>query len=118
MCFSFSKVYAEDSNFGVTRITRENLREIAANDSLQSDENIVPVTLGISESGYKTNNGETYWTVKDPNGVYNDLYCVNVSRGFGAPNGPITDSNSTKRYVTQFDKDNNNFGTYTGFNVK
>ena len=114
MCFSFSKVYAEDSNFGVTRITRENLREIAANDSLQSDENIVPVTLGISESGYKTNNGETYWTVKDPNGVYNDLYCVNVSRGFGAPNGPITDSNSTKRYVTQFDKDNNNFGTYTG----
>ena len=32
MCFSFSKVYAEDSNFGVTRITRENLREIAEND--------------------------------------------------------------------------------------
>ena len=68
-----------------------------------STSQIDQITLGISQSEYKTNNGNVYWAIKDASGTYKDIYCLNLSRGFGAPNGDITDTNSTKVYKDQYD---------------
>ena len=54
MCFAFNQVHAEDSNFGATNITRENLREIAEANILTSDSNLVLGALKTRASGKYT----------------------------------------------------------------
>ena len=59
MCFCFSKVYAEDSNFGDANITRGNLRNVAEANSLRGANN-TPVTLSISKFRNGQRTGEVY----------------------------------------------------------
>ena len=116
MCFSFSKVQATDSVFSDVDLTRDNLKSVAEANTFNTIIDVVPITLKISKSNYKTNNGKVYWSITDTNYNYKDIYCLNLSRGFGSPNGSITDSNNTKQYTTKYLSNNSNFATYTGLN--
>lgn len=112
MCFNFNKVQAVDSVFSDTRLTRETLSTVAQENSLEKV--IVPITLKIDKSNYKTNNGETIWSIADKDKNYKDIYCININRGFGAPSGVITNENSEKTYTKQYDFNDSNFYQYTG----
>ena len=120
MCFSFSKVYAEDSNFGVTRITRENLKSIADSNALTTDSNPTLGVLKTRASGnyYTWNNwnnnttedANTAWkivtyppsTPNTPN--YSDLYyCLNASKGFDSNNDGYMDQDARSTYDVQYD---------------
>lgn len=122
LCFGTSRVQASDSFFSDINLTRNNLQTVAAANTLSTDASIVPITLGISKSEYKTNNGNFYWTIKDSNLKYKDIYCLNLKRGFGMPNGNITDSsNSTKEYNDKFDLNtitDTNYTTLTGLTTE
>ena len=98
---SCSKAQATESVFTGTIPTRSNAQAYTATTFSTSE--VVPITLGISQSEYKTNNGKVYWTIKDSNGTYKDIYCLNLERGFGAPDGNITNANNTKEYNKQYD---------------
>ena len=118
---SCSSVYATEitSVFSGETITRQTVENLAVANELNTD--IVPITLGIDKSEYQTNNGKVYWVIKDNNGEYKDLYCLNLTRGFGNPDGNITDANSTKIYADKYDLNNinnSNYHTYTGLSAE
>lgn len=122
MCFAFYKVQASEitSAFTGEKITRRNIQAVTKSNTISNGISIVPVTLGISESEYKTNNGNVYWTIKNNNNNDQDIYCLNLSRGFGAPNGNITDKNSTKTYTNQYgltDLSNEQYERLTGLSA-
>lgn len=105
MCFSFNKVHAIESVFSESEITRDSIQSVAQANTLSESSSIVPIELMITESGYQTLDGEIYWSIKDIGNQYKDLYCINLSRGFGAPNGIVAD-NSSKEYKNQYDFEN------------
>ena len=112
-----SKAAEITSVFSGETINRERITNISTLNELN---NYVPVTLGIAKSEYKTNNENTYWTIKDSNGKYKDLYCLNLNRGFGAPDGNITNSNSTKSYTNEYNLNtisDSSYTSYTGVDI-
>ena len=118
---SCSSVYATEitSVFSGETISRQTVENLAVANEIDVD--IVPITLGITQSQYQTRNGNVYWVIKDSNGTYKDLYCLNLTRGFGNPDGNITDENSTKIYSDKYDLNNinnSNYHTYTGLSTE
>ena len=109
---SCSSVYATEitSVFSGETISRQTVENLAVANEIDVD--IVPITLGITQSQYQTRNGNVYWVIKDSNGTYKDLYCLNLTRGFGNPDGNITDENSTKIYSDKYDLNNINNSNY------
>ena len=119
-CFAISSLQAVEitSVFNGETITRKSVENLSTVSEI--DTSIVPVILGISKSEYKTNNGNFYWAIKDSSNQYKDIYCLNLERGFGQPNGIITNENSTKNYTNQYDLNSisdENYIAYTGLDT-
>ena len=117
---SFNQVQASEitSVFSGEVVSRQTLKTLAIDNEL--DTKIVPIKLGIQQSGYKTNGGNTYWVIKDTKGVNKDLYCLNLLRGFGNPDGIITAANSTKNYLSEYnlkELTDSNYEKYTGLST-
>ena len=113
--FGFNKVNAVDMTniFNNQTLNRTTLKSLATTNSLQTI--TLPVELNISKSDYQTNNGNVYWSIADKDNTYKDIYCLNLSRGFGAPNGAITESsNNSKTYKNAYEYSDINFEKYTG----
>ena len=117
---SFNQVQASEitSVFSGEVVSRQTLKTLAIDNEL--DTKIVPIKLGIQQSEYKTNGGNTYWVIKDTKGVNKDLYCLNLLRGFGNPDGIITAANSTKNYLSEYnlkELTDSNYEKYTGLST-
>ncbi len=113
---NFNKSLATDLT-DMKDVSRYNLKEVTKANSVfntLSFSKVTPITLKIKESNYKTNNGKVYWSIQESNGDNDyDFYCLNLSRGFGAPDGNIS-SNNTKEYKNTIEASDSNFNTYTG----
>ncbi len=83
------------SAFTGEKINRETL------PILSNEVTVVPITLKIQPSGYQTNEGYDYWSIIDQNEQYKDIYCLNLSKGFGSPDGNVLEHN-TKQYQNQY----------------
>lgn len=130
---SCSSVYATEitSVFSGETISRDALKNIATTNEF--DTNVISKTLWITSSNYKTNNGEIYWKVVDTSesGNSEDLYCLNLSKGFGAPNGSVyssggnledSDGNeiATREYRTRYNLNTmteSDYQNYTGLST-
>jgi len=52
--------------------------------------------------------------------AYEDFYCLNLKRGFGAENNEIVANNNTKRYTNEYDLNNisnSEYMTITGLST-